>query len=392
MKQVLFLTSFIFCFSFAFCQSDENEKEDKHPQAPKAPQFIIKPIGENVQLGIGGFVNMIGVFDLKDGLKDPLDFITYDIPVNSKMKYSNEFRFNANESRLFTELVNRTKYGLLKIYAEADFANDGNLRLRQAYGTFKGFTIGKTWSTFMDLGALPNTIDFEGPGGASASRSILIRYSKKFGNSFSASIGCESPEASITNPFGSDNTKEYVPDFIGRFRVKNPWGHLQFAGVFRDISFQDTLQNKYRAKQGWGVSFSGNIGFTKSIALSWQGIYGDGIAGYLVDISGAGLDLVPTEGSADLMALEAYGFFTAVSIKWTAELSSNFIYSLCKIKEIEHLPDNEYKSGQYTAVNLFWDVLPALKIGMEYLWGERKNKNDEKGNAQRVNLLTKFYF
>lgn len=392
MKQAFLIVFLSITFLTVNSQTIVHEPEVKHPQAPKPPRFIIKPISENMQLGIGGFVNVVGVFDFQNGLNDPLDFITYDIPVYFKMKHTNEFRLNANESRLFTELLGQTKYGVIKIYVETDFAANGNLRLRQAYGSFKGLTIGKTWSTFMDLSALPNTIDFEGPGGASASRPVQIRYKSKIGKSFTVALAIESPSASISNPYGSEDPKEYFPDIIGKFKFKYKTGHLQLAGVYRDISFQDTIKDTYRSQSGWGISFSGKVALLKWLGLSWQGIYGDGIANYLVDISGAGLDLVLKNGTQDLMALNVYGFFGAVTINLSQKLSSNLIYSLCKIDDVESLPDDEYKSGQYAAINLFYNLLPSVNLGIECLWGERKNKNNAWGQVYRLNFLTKFYF
>ena len=73
--------------------------------------------------------------------------------------------------------------GAFNTKIEADFygycgseCNRNRLRLRHAYGEYAGWLIGQTWSTFMDLDNLPETVDFNGPPGATSRRPTMVRY------------------------------------------------------------------------------------------------------------------------------------------------------------------------------------------------------------------------
>ena len=73
--------------------------------------------------------------------------------------------------------------GAFNTKIEADFygycgseCNRNRLRLRHAYGEYAGWLIGQTWSTFMDLDNLPETVDFNGPPGATSRRPVQVRY------------------------------------------------------------------------------------------------------------------------------------------------------------------------------------------------------------------------
>ena len=55
-------------------------------------------------------------------------------------------------------------------------------------------------------------------------------------------------------------------------------------------------------------------------------------------------------------------------------------------------PPDDYQTGKYVAANLFWDLLPTVRFGIEYLWGERVNKNGDSGTANRINFMAKFNF
>ena len=74
------------------------------------------------------------------------------------------YGISVGQSRLFFKLVGDTDVGRLVTYMEMEFeGNQSTPILRQAFIKFKGFTIGKTWSTFCDIAAGPATVDEEGP-------------------------------------------------------------------------------------------------------------------------------------------------------------------------------------------------------------------------------------
>ena len=120
----------------------------------------------------------------------------------------------------------------------AQYGTSGNLftqqqtssygfRIRHAYGTFGGLLVGQTWSTFMDLDNYPETVDFNGPTGATFIRQPLVRYSYgtpsagtftvalENGSSYVLDSAPSSPPARRTRTTSSDPTSlTHVPDVV----------------------------------------------------------------------------------------------------------------------------------------------------------------------------------
>jgi hypothetical protein len=46
----------------------------------------------------------------------------------------------------------------------------------------------------------------------------------------------------------------------------------------------------------------------------------------------------------------------------------------------------------YLAGNLIWSPVKQMDIGGEILWGQRKNKNNSKGAATRIQFSAKYKF
>jgi len=368
-----------------------NANPSYHIQDPDHPIIVIKSSGQKYQIGIGGFARLVGVYDL-DGLQDVDDFITYKIPVGEENK-NDRLYLSASQSRMFTEFMGNTKNGPIRIYLEADFNGDGSaFRLRHAYGEYWGFLFGQTWTTFMDIDASPNTIDFEGPNSQVSLRNPMIRYGKKIGRHFSFAVSAESPMASITVAPLIESVPQFFPDLVGNIRIDGDWGHLQFAAIVRHIAYEDSLSGKAIRTRSWGRCISGLINVTQKDLIMFQVAYGEGIARYIQDISGVGMDLVPAKGDSTLKPLPVWGFYGAVQHNWTPTVNSSIIYGYTQAAKFGIQPDDYYKIGQYIAANVFWDILPVFTVGIEYLWGQRINQNGAKGNANRIDFMAQFTF
>ena len=59
-------------------------------------------------------------------------------------------------------------------------SNSNGLRVRHAYGTLGGLLAGQTWTTFSDVAAYPETVDFGGPVGVIFARQAQVRWTQPF--------------------------------------------------------------------------------------------------------------------------------------------------------------------------------------------------------------------
>jgi hypothetical protein len=48
------------------------------------------------------------------------------------------------------------------------------------------------------------------------------------------------------------------------------------------------------------------------------------------------------------------------------------------------LPGNTYRRANYVSANLIWLPLPRMRVGIEYLYGFRQNKDGQLGFDHRI--------
>ena len=367
----------------------------KHPQDPEKPQFIVYSQKNDFQLGFGGYVKLVTAFDFK-GIVDNYDFITYDIPIGEDDLSEKRLYFDAHQSRMYAEVLGHVKNTPLRIYIEADFYSDHYYpRLRHAYGQIGSFLIGQTWTTLMDLDAMPNTIDFEGPNSAVALRAPMIRYTYGASKPFSMQIALEMPEVSMSYDTPFAETVQYVPDLIINFKLAKQWGHMQFGGVFRTMAYADTNVHWQNLLPGYGGTISGAFNIGERNQIMFQAVFGNGIAKYIQDIAGVGLDAI-TEQNAYHRNVQnsvlAGGTYLAYRQYWAKKLNSSFMYGLTWVEDNPYTPDHAYRLGQYGCVNLFWEIFPSFSVALEYLWGQRMDYFKHKGKGNRINAMAQFAF
>lgn len=360
---------------------------------PAAPRFIFFNENKNFLFGIGGSIQMNAAYDF-NGLSDYNSFITSEIAPNGEQAGAS-YGMSLEQSKLFFKLLGDTKAGRLVSYLEMQFEGPDNTpKLQQAFLQFKGFTIGKAWSTFGDMTSVPATIDQEGPGSAIEIRQPMIRYTYLFHQRFQASLALEYAKPSYTTGSHTETIRQKVPDIPLniRYTLKNG-GHLQAGAILRNISYKNMVADKDKIRTGWGVMGSGTVPLNKNNTFMFQGVYGQGIANYIQDISALGYDLIPeNKTGGKLIAPTMWGVFGAIQHNWNTRLYSSLIYSYTRMQTRGTLPATDYKYAQYAAANLLWKFTEFGTTGIEYEYGRRTNFNSRYGNGNRINLMVQYQF
>ena len=155
-----------------------NDRSQLRFHDPNAPRFLLTDQKGKFALGIGGYVRATAEYDF-GGIVDDVDFYPALIPQRGSGNFAkNQFQMDITTSTLFLKLVGRTKHlGDFVVYTAGNFRGDGKtFELQNAYAQFLGFTIGYSYGSFMDLAALPPTIDFAGPNGSAFYRTTQLSY------------------------------------------------------------------------------------------------------------------------------------------------------------------------------------------------------------------------
>lgn len=370
---------------------------DLHFQDPGAPRFLFLDRKGKLALGIGGYVKGQAMYDF-DGAIDDNGFIPYKIPVPMDPANRNRLGADASHSTVFLKLVGQTSLGYLTVYVQTNFSGEDDsygMLIKQAYISLGNVTAGLARSTFVDASAQPPTIDCQGPAGATCGKNVLLRYSKKFKEGFSAAIAAEFPKASYTLNDDVESINQRCPDIplYLQYAWNNDKSHVRVSGLFRDLSYRNLVKEKNEWCTGWAVQLSGMVRIANPLTVYYQGTYGKGYAHFINDVSGFGMDLVPSgDGDGKMKAPELMGLLGGLKYKFSEKFFASANYSQCHVYGQHSLGGDGYRYGQYILANAFYNLLPDFQIGLEYIHGIRTDNDGRSGHANRISASVQYNF
>ena len=354
-------------------------------------------------LKFGGFVQLNLIHSFQDAGYPYGQFIPSIIPVPTDTTPDTQFDLRSTRLTFETKTKN-TKVGNINSFISIDFS--GNVqqnaiqpRLRQAYVSGIGFfsraaiLAGQANSTFMDLQAFPDQFDLEGPNSAIAIRQGLLRYSLSVNKARSlvVDLALEQPETAVQNGNGLRD----VPDFVSRLNWKHAWGHLNGAVLLRQLVAESNAGTGKDSAFGWGLTFSGQVKVAKTKDnFQFQVTSGTGIGRYIQDLASDanGQDAVYNDTTNELTPLDMIGGYAAYQHWWTGKLRSTLVGGYLSIDNLAIQPDEAFNKTVYSSLNLIFRPYKHMDFGGEYYWGERTNKNDQAGHANRLMVTMKYGF
>jgi hypothetical protein len=363
------------------------------------------------------------------------------------------------DSRFNVETRTPTAWGESRTFFEIDFKGCNNFscnevasvanplvpRTRYFYGTLGGFLAGQSNSNFRDSDAEPEILALDGaPGQAGTQRMPQVRYTYNGPWGSAWSVALEAPETEVLTPAGrvltdtnlgqfpvinktpgnvaceanavsipgttacslaNNPAMSKAPDLTFASYWAQPWGHVDFRFVLRDLTWNDG-RFVNRSLIGYGGGISGNLvpgwsGWAKD-NFTWQFNVGNGMGRYMLDQTNAGLATnfvvppgcaTPTPGCAlaatDIIVttIPAVGGLAGYQHWWLPNLRSTIAYGIVRyqvpailVGPIESTVANERL--QSASVNLIWAPVAFIDIGAEYFWGQRQVVAGIFGNEQ----------
>lgn len=376
--------------------------EDTYFSDPGAPRFLFLDREGKIAMGVGGQIYGTLQYDMNGSIDDGSNFTTYDIHVPNNPAYRQAFHGDASHSSLFLKMVGKTsRFGYFTAYLQTNFTGGGTdaygLKLKQAYLSLGNVTVGLTNTLFADPAAGPPTIDTEGPAGQVSVKNVILKYNPRFRNGFSLGVSVEMPKVDETGIAGRcEQISQRVPDIPAY--VQYAWNggasHIRLSALLRTMSYRDLMRGENRFQTGWGLQLSGmaKVPYTGFKAY-YQAAYGAGYAHYLNDLSCGAYDLVYAGGHNGRMeAPHMLGLVGGLQYNFSSKCFMSASYSYSRLYDCGHLGGDTYKYANYVVTNLFYDILPDLRTGVEYLWGQRRNYDGERGHANRLMALVQFSF
>jgi hypothetical protein len=291
-------------------------------------------------------------------------------------------KMTAQTSRIGFETATPTAYGTLNTKVEGDFyaycgaeCNRNRFRLRHAYGEYAGWLIGQTWSTFMDLDNLPETVDFNGPIGSPFSRRTMIRYTwadPKAGYKLTAAL--EDPE----DQFGAGSANERMPQIVLRY------DRSFTSGAFNIRLLGHEKRSATQTKRGFGVGVGGSYKLSDKALLMGQLARVDGDIDQMYGSNGYAID-----GAGTISFDKNWGLVAGLAYTFDSQLRGNLVLGMNK-GDTAQAVDN--KSLRQFHANLIWSPIKNVELGAEVIFGERKTFGGDKGQMSKFDLMGRYSF
>jgi len=390
-------------------------------------------------------------------------------PIGSSQSINRErgegvLSMSAQQSKISVETRTPTAYGEARSFIEFDFAGpniagqrilatSGNLtpRLRYAYGTLGPLLFGQANSNFNDSDAGMESLEFGGLiGGGGPSRVPQIRWTQPlagwWGLLGALSIAAESPETEIWSPgagvYGNNAEdapaipgptgaslaaltaarpsatttvanplKSSAPEMVAAWYIPQPWGHVDFAAVWRPLLRVDTPfgQGIDKTYMGYGLAFSGDVkprwfGWDRDF-FTWNVVGGEAMGRYLYAGSGSTIGLITNltgntlvDGTTLVKPTRGFAGNIAYRHQWSPEWRSNIGVGYWTL-DIPGLNGavcpassnatagggcNLNKELVMGKANVIWAPVSFVDIGFEYNYGRRKVVSGHHGDEHVV--------
>ncbi len=314
------------------------------------------------------------------------------------------FDSNAKFSRLWFKTQTETDAGLITSYIETDFngSNDERLTnqsvngLRHAfvnwdYSDTDSLLMGQTWSTFFNVGALPETIDFVGPtSGTVFIRQTQARWTHKLGDGASLMLSAENPSVSMYDAGGgyaaNDIDDSSIPDLIARYNGKAGNFSYSLAGMAREIGYDSGAQSD--DEMGFGLSLSGKYVFDNGDDLKIMVNHGN--LGRYVALNAFRDAAVDADGDIDL--IDVTGGYIAYRHHWNEKLRSTFSYAMSTADNSSDIIADVTETVSNANINVMYSPTKKLTLGAEFIYAEREVESGLDGDLERLQFMGKWAF
>ncbi|MXO84345.1 hypothetical protein GRI35_13295 [Altererythrobacter aestiaquae] len=389
----------------AATQDLQTRQDDLAQQIAASPPSGSASTPGRTTFSYGGYVKLDAISQRTSGGQLPNNSILRDflipvaIPVGGDAS-GFDTDFSARQTRFLfkTETDVGTEHKL-KSHIELDFnvtgggneriSNSFVPRIRQAFITYDNWTFGQAWSTFQNVGALPDSLDFIGvTPGTVFDRQPLIRYTNG-----GLQLAVEQPETVVTTPAGArlEAGDDQLPDFVARYNWGGDWGSLTATGIVRQLHIStDDLMGVDDSAFGYGLSVSGKLKVGSRDDFRFMATAGDGLGRYI------GLNLVndaAITGTGELDPIFTYSGFAAYRHYWSDGIRSTIAGSYFKADNPVLLTTGQVTDESWNAfANIIWNPVDPLDIGIELMHAERILEDGRSGNLQRVQVSTRYNF
>jgi hypothetical protein len=268
-------------------------------------------------------------------------------------------------------------------------SNSYQPRLRHAFFTYENWLFGQTWMTFLNVAALPDTLDFIGPAESTIfGRQVQLRYSRG-----PWQFSLENPETTITPAGGGDRVTaddSRLPDFVARYNRDGDCGSFTVAALLRELRHEDAAAGIEDTTESYGVSLSGVLKVGARDDFRWMASAGKGLGRY-IGLNTATDAVLDADGR--LHAIDVSGVFGAYRHYWSDRWRSSLTLGYLAVdNDVALTGTGVTRSAGSVHLNLIYSPLPQLDLGVEFLYAERELEDGADGGLTRLQFSAKYAY
>ncbi len=291
------------------------------------------------------------------------------------------------ESRIHVDLRKNSDLGPVRLYYESNF----NWGLRHLYMQIGGFTFGQTWSAFYDPAAAPDMLNYASSGLQGYSLLPQIRYTFPSQNDhFHLTMAVESSSSQyIYGRYFSGTLSSRVPDVILQARWEAEKGHVQLAGVLRDLHFS-TSSDHDEDTLGYGLSLTGALHLGRRDHIMAGAVAGNGMNRYS---SSLGYISASVSDAGELDLSQAWSAFIGYQHLWTEQLRSQISWRHASSEDDASYWTTRVSEADLLRANLIWMLNDQFSAGLEYSYDllNQKGEADEDRHGLMFSLMYRFF-
>ncbi len=317
------------------------------------------------------------------------------VDLENNEKNSDRFYSTATVTRLGLDFKAPVQGADVGGKLEVDFrggTNNDTIRIRHAYLTYNDWLFGQTTSTFLATDLQPEMLDFNSPLGIGTYRTPMVRYSGSLNPVTSYAIALEK---------GSDDNRAPALSSKIKYDFAEGKGTTSARALLTEVRSKEAFDKDHHqlsaneSDLGWGIALGAKYKFTDSLQamLDYSHVKGD--SKFLLYTNNA-FNVNPTNYDLNLNEFDAVTVGTTYQI--TPKVRSTLAYGAMFAKDNNAfaqqalLDTAQNKTLQQGWLNVMFSPVTPITFGLEYIYGERKTFNGQKGKDNRVGAMARYNF
>ena len=347
-------------------------------------------VGDDTEASLYGYARLNMSYDLDGNRAVSTRAGSFSPSANEDVE--GHFGADVQQSRLGVKVKHASG---VAITVEGDFRGSGNgagsLRMRHAYGEYKGFMAGRNWSNYTSFVGNTPTLDFDSLAGTAGSqdRAEQIRYTTG-----ALSFSLEDPSSQGVLGAGG-NTRTSAPALTARVQDSADALSYAAAALISQVTADDGTNDD--SAMGYAVFAAAKFALSDMISIQGAINYTDGANGYLWR---SGSNYYGPSAYVDGNSIETisgYGGSIGTSVALGGGRSINLGYGTTTLDLDDAIAagattNADPETNQNIFLNYMWSPVKNVMFGVEYGYLDQETVAGDSTDANRLLFAAQYSF